>query len=134
MIEDFVGIPFVDKGRSYKGADCYGLCMLYFKDVLNIDMPDVLASPKQIKMAYIEYLSNIKEYWIEHKEIKENTVVALRTDPNNPRLVTHFGIILKIDGKYKMLHTFRDTASHIVELPNAIYDNKIVAYYEWKGK
>lgn len=132
-IEKYIGIPFIDKGRDFKGCDCYGLAKLYFKNELDIDIPDVIARPNQIKMAYMEYLSNISKYWIEHKEIKENTIVALKTDPNNPKLVTHFGIILKIDNKLKMLHTFRDTASHLVDLPNQIYDNKIVAYYEWKG-
>ena len=132
MIKDFIGIPFIDKGRDYKGADCYGLCLIYFRDVLNINIPDVIASPNQVRMAYLEYLSNIRDFWIEHKEPKENTIVAMMTDPDNPKLVTHFGIILKIDGKLKILHTFRDTASHIVDIDNPIYKNRIKAYYEWR--
>lgn len=132
MIEKFIGIPFTDKGRDFNGCDCYGIVKLYFKEVLKTDIPDVIASPRQLKMAYLEYLENISKYWIEHKEPLENSVVALLTDPNNPKLVTHFGIIIKIDGKLKMLHTFKNTASHLVDMPSPIYQNKIKAYYEWR--
>ena len=132
MIE-FIGIPFIDKGRDYKGADCYGLAKLYFKDILDIDIPDVMASPQQLKMAYLEYLSNINKFWIEHKEPKENTIVAMRTDLNNPNLVTHFGIVIKVENRLKILHTFRDVNSHLIDIDHPAYINKIVAYYEWKG-
>jgi len=131
-ISNFIGIPFINKGRTFEACDCYGVVKLYYKEILGIDIPDVLASPKQPRMAYMEYLENISKYWIEHYEPKENSVVALHTDPQHPKLVTHFGVVVKLDNKLKMLHTFRDTQSHLVDIDNPIYANKIKAYYEWR--
>jgi hypothetical protein len=131
-LDKYIGIPFVDKGRDLKGSDCYGLAKVFYKEELGIDIPDVLASPDQVKMAYMEYLQNINEYWIEHYEPELYSIVALKTSPEHPKLVTHFGVVVEHNGKLKMLHTFRDTDSHLVDLDNPIYKNKIKAYYKWR--
>lgn len=34
-----VGVPFVTRGRSYDGADCYGLVFLAYRDALEIPIP-----------------------------------------------------------------------------------------------
>lgn len=39
-IRDFIGIPFKSRGCSYKGVDCYGLCVLFNKEVLEVELPD----------------------------------------------------------------------------------------------
>lgn len=131
IVNDFIGIPFVDKGRDIKGCDCYGLIKLYYKEILNIDIPDVLASPNQPKLAYMEYLANTNKYWSTSQEMKENSIVAMCTDAEHPKMITHYGIIIKVDNKLKMLHTFKNVQSHLVDLPNLAYDNKIKAYHEW---
>jgi len=38
--EKYIGIPFVEYGRSFKGVDCYGLVWLAFKEELGIELPD----------------------------------------------------------------------------------------------
>jgi cell wall-associated NlpC family hydrolase len=38
-IEAYVGIPFVEKGRSAKGVDCYGLLCLIYRDLLGVILP-----------------------------------------------------------------------------------------------
>lgn len=131
-IDKFIGIPFVNKGRNYNGCDCYGLVKLYYKDILGIDIPDVIANPKQIKLAYIEYLDNVSKYWKEHNTPIEGSVVAMLTDINNPNLVTHFGVIVKVDNKLKILHTFKHSQSHLIDINNLAYRNKIKAFYTWQ--
>ena len=131
MINDYIGIPFIDKGRDFKGCDCYGLIKLYYKNELGIDIPDVVASPNQLRLAYIEYIKNISSLWTTSTEPKENDVVAMKTDVNNPKLVTHFGIIVKVNSGLKILHTFKKSNSHIVDLNNPAYANKIKGFHSW---
>lgn len=130
-LNDFIGIEFLNRGRSFTHCDCYGLVMLYFKEILGITIPDVIASPKQPKMSHLEYLDNISKHWEELNYPDENFVVALSTHPSHPNLVTHFGVVVKVDGRLKMLHTFKDTKSHLVDLDNPAYKPRIKAYYKW---
>ena len=39
-INDYIGVPYVLNGRKPDGFDCYGLVLLYFRDVHGIDLPD----------------------------------------------------------------------------------------------
>lgn len=34
-----ITVPFLEKGRSYDGWDCWGLIVCGYRDVLNIDLP-----------------------------------------------------------------------------------------------
>lgn len=133
MIEKYIGIPFIDKKKDFTGADCYGLVQLYYKNELNIDVPNVSANSNQLKMAYLEYLQNVANHWETIEEPEENCVVAMKTDANNPKLITHFGIIIKVDGRLKILHTFKNTNSHIVELDNPAYKSKIKGFHKWQS-
>jgi cell wall-associated NlpC family hydrolase len=38
-IESYIGIPFVEKGRSREGCDCYGLLCLVYRDLLGVVLP-----------------------------------------------------------------------------------------------
>lgn len=47
---DYVGIPFIDKGRDVTGLDCWGVIYLVFKEELTIDIP-----------SYTEFYTTISE-------------------------------------------------------------------------
>ncbi len=36
---EYIRIPFVDKGRERAGADCWGLARIIYKDRLGVDLP-----------------------------------------------------------------------------------------------
>jgi cell wall-associated NlpC family hydrolase len=38
--DDFVGIPWLRHGRSRAGADCWGLCCLWYAERLGVQLPD----------------------------------------------------------------------------------------------
>ncbi|WP_420433023.1 C40 family peptidase [Hyphobacterium sp.] len=38
----YMRIPFVDEGRGFDGADCYGLCWLAWREERGVTLPDAL--------------------------------------------------------------------------------------------
>jgi cell wall-associated NlpC family hydrolase len=42
-MERLVGIPYVQHGRSYDGADCWGIVFLYYRDILGRSIPSYVA-------------------------------------------------------------------------------------------
>jgi len=47
--DKYIGIPFVDHGRSYDGMDCWGLAKAVLKNEFGVDLPDLGERYKSIK-------------------------------------------------------------------------------------
>jgi len=132
-LNKYIGIPFLDEGRTFEGCDCYGLIKLYFKHELKIELPEVLIHPDQSALAMMKFLNVVSEHFKRCDLPAEDYGIALKTDPIHPNMVTHFGVVVKYEGKLQMLHTFRNIESHIVELDHLCYKNKIEGFYEWQS-
>lgn len=126
---DFIGIPYIDNGRSLKGCDCYGLVMLYYKNVLNIDIPDSKITPDQPRRIFLNYLNEISKNWETVEKPNQDDVVAFSYNPNHPNIVTHFGVM--IDDKY-CLHTLGKVNSHITKIDDMRIKGFIKAFHRWK--
>jgi cell wall-associated NlpC family hydrolase len=37
---DYIGVPFTERGRSREGFDCWGLAMQIYRDRLGVELPD----------------------------------------------------------------------------------------------
>lgn len=124
----YIGIPYRDKGRSFKGCDCYGLVMLWHKQELNISIPDVQVSATQPRRSLSAYLEEISKNW-EITVPGKNAVVAMCLNEEHPKMVTHFGVM--IDDK-RMLHSYKSTNSHIVNIDDITIKNQIKGFYKWR--
>jgi cell wall-associated NlpC family hydrolase len=127
-LSKYIGVPYKDKGRTFKGADCYGILMLRFKEKHNIDLPEISATGKTPRKSFVEYLHQISKYWTEEKEFKEDYVIAMCSNENHPKMVTHFGIM--IDNK-TLLHTYEGVQSHIININHPSIKNQIKGIYKW---
>jgi cell wall-associated NlpC family hydrolase len=123
----FVGIPFIDGGDSYDGADCYGLIRLYYRDELGIEIPNFDIGAYETKRVFWNFISEISKNWKFIKEPEKNCVAAMSHDANHPKIVQHFGVYL---GEKQILHTLENIGSHVVNL--AEYRYFIKGFYRWQ--
>lgn len=129
IINDFIGIPFVNKGRSAHGADCYGIVELYYKHILNIEIEEIRADANNAKQCFVKYLDQISRNWVKVENPTKHSVVVMSTHPQHPDMITHFGVM--IDDK-RMLHTFKETQCHIMDINNPLIKTQIRGYYQWQ--
>ncbi len=71
--------PFLDKGRSMEGWDCWGLIIIAYKKIKNVDLPSYLEYTSAIKRDELDSLIKERknEYWEEIKKPKALDTVLL---------------------------------------------------------
>lgn len=128
-LDHYIGIPFVDRGRTMYGADCYGLLELIYKENLNISIPEFSSSCRDAKRIFSDYLKQISEYWVVvTEEPKEYDVIAMAYDPSHPRIVQHFGLYI---GNGTMIHTLQGIGAFTTKLED--FQPYIKGIYRWKA-
>lgn len=130
MISSFIGIPYTDKGRTLKACDCYGLVKLYYKDILDVELPETAITAGKPRRIMANYLKEISHNWTEVPGAQKHCVVAMCLDSNHPKLVTHFGVM--IDDK-KMLHILNKINSHVINVNDAKIKGFIKGFYKWQS-
>ena len=128
MISKFVGIPFVSKGRNFNGCDCYGLVKLYYKEILNIDIPETIITAEQPRRTFANYLNEISKNWTATTPAK-NVVVAMSVNAEHPNLVTHFAVM--IDDK-RFIDTRENMSSYLTSIDDEKIKNQIKGFYKWQ--
>jgi probable lipoprotein NlpC len=106
--DNYIGIPFVEKGRDDSGVDCWGLVRLVYANHLGIFLPSYIEAYestldretlKDIIKTQAEY------YWEEPKKPEEFDVIMLRMHG----LVTHMGIVTKPGHMIHCMHDINTT-------------------------
>lgn len=120
----YFGIPFEYGGRDRKALDCYGLVMLIYKDIHNIEIPDVI-SPTFL--ADIENLINAEKYKWESCDLEQGCVILF----NVKGYGSHVGYYL---GDDKMIHTWEGTGGPTIERLAYAWKNRIIGTYKWKNQ
>ena len=128
MISKFIGIPFVSKGRSFNGCDCYGLVKLYYKEILNIDIPETIITAEQPRRTFANYLNEISKNWTATTPAK-NVVIAMSVNAEHPNLVTHFAVM--IDDK-RFIDTRENMSSYLTSIDDERIKNQIKGFYKWQ--
>ncbi|WP_345993769.1 hypothetical protein [Sulfurimonas sp. HSL-1716] len=130
MMTRFIGIPYKDRGRTFTGADCYGVLVLWYEHILGINIPDVAVDTSDVRGSFTQYLHEISSRWERIDAPEPNCAVAMAMNEEHPKLVTHFGVMID----YKtMLHSHRGAHSHIVKVDSPLVKNIIKGFYRWRG-
>jgi cell wall-associated NlpC family hydrolase len=105
----YVGLPYKRYGRAREGIDCWGLCMLVYKEQLKIALPDLSdvyngSNKNERKQAINATYQSQKPAWIPVEDIKAFDVIAFQLQG----IVNHVGVA--IDDSY-ILHIEDNTGS-----------------------
>ena len=116
-------VPFLEKGRSYDGWDCWGLVYCAYRDVFGIDLPTYQADYRHTKdfqkTARIVEKAKL-DGWDEVADPRAGLVAAILGRTGD---ATHVGLVLP---SLNILHC--ETGCHtVVERPAAL---PIEGYYE----
>jgi cell wall-associated NlpC family hydrolase len=124
----YVGIPWKDKGRTLDGADCYGLVVCVYKEVLSIDLPALsrmysTASDRKTISALIR-----------HKKIDWTPVASNLVQPldlvlmREGGLPTHIGMVARPG---TVLHMRPRQDSVIESYESGLLAPRVVGFYRY---
>jgi cell wall-associated NlpC family hydrolase len=130
--ERYIGIPFVDGGRDFNGADCIGVADLFYRTELNQKLPEFKIAAKNVLRANKRFREEERSgLWEKLEKPEPYCLIAMTTDEDCPTLVNHWGVYI---GNNKFLHTFEGTASVIQDVTNLYWKRCIRGFYRYKGE
>ena len=125
---DYVGIPFLAKGREKTGVDCWGLACLVYEEQFNITLPSFNESYDFSDTDRIAQLAaQYKEAWEGAKEPKPGSLILFRILGE----VSHVGIYI---GNNKFLHCRENYSSAIESLDSTRWNKRVEGFYNYAEK
>lgn len=127
-ITSLTQIPFVEGGRDDKGCDCWGLVVVFYKNIFNINLPfygNVFYENEKNYDTTCDEIENIKNTDALFKQIEKpefGDIIMLRV-MGRP---LHIGVVL--DNK-KMIHTNTKSGVVIEKFTGDKWKSRIMGYY-----
>jgi murein DD-endopeptidase len=124
----FIGIPYVNRGSSFQGCDCWGLVWLFHREVLKNEIPRYEGYVDAEGAGIGEYIEARWDNWIsvQPANMELGDVLALKVG----RLPVHCGVYA---GHGKMLHVLEGRMSCLEPVARGFWKNAIVRIGRWKS-
>jgi len=123
---DFLGLQFKHQGRDWNGVDCWGLVILYYKEVLGIELPDWDYEPDWSKRGGNFFIEKNNGIGVRVKRPKKNDVVLFYIDKNT-KVPNHAGIVTDTFAKFMIQAGKSGVCSACYEAP--IWKNRLEGFY-----
>lgn len=122
----YVGLPFVDGGRTRRGLDCWGLVRLVFAEEREIDLPSYgeISADDLRGLARAFTAGAEGAHWLQASLPQEFDVVLMRSGQGH-RGVVHVGVMA---GAGRLLHVERTTDSVVVPMSHLSVAGRIVGF------
>ena len=125
-MEQIIGNPNVPQGRSYEGADCWGILFLYYRDVLGTPVPAYSAEmdAREFKHGAIAPLmaAEREKLWQQVDTPQPGDGVLMRAGRND----SHVGVFL---GQGRMLHSEGPDPSVIERIGDMRWRSRISGFF-----
>lgn len=129
-VENYIGLPYLDKGRSRDGLDCWGLVWLVYRDHLGIDLPsyddEYINSAEQKEIAAIVAREAASALWTRVTEPRALDIIWFRRG----RLDAHAALWLKPG---LMLHMREEDASKAERFDVPEWQSRVTGIYRWSA-
>lgn len=126
MDERFIGIPYVEHGRDYAGADCWGIVYLFYRDVLDRAIPAYSAEMYARDFHHRDIGALIEReralHWMQVTAPDHGDVALMRTG----RAESHVGIYV---AGGRILHSEGEPGSCIVRADDMRMRTRLVGYF-----
>lgn len=130
IFDRFVGIPYLDRGRSIVGLDCWGLLHLVYRELRGIELPSYaeryVTGSDRAEMARL--IAGELDEWQEieagAEKIFDGVLMREGQFPRHIGVVTQPGMVL---------HVFEGQTSRIERYRSGILANRIVGFYRFKA-
>lgn len=123
--EPFVGIPWLDGGRTREGADCWGLFWLVYRDLLGIELPSYSEDyTSALDRIIIRRLVDGKpDYWlrVNTPEPGDGAVMHLINR-------AHIGVVV---GDGRLLHIEKGSGAVIESYTSLKISNMLEGFYRY---
>lgn len=125
---DYVGIPFVPKGRDRKGCDCWGLVRLVLLERFRIEVPSLTDDYQDVadritnSILVGDTTQSWRRNWTETREPSAGDVIMLRI----LGIPSHVGVVTKPG---YMLHTEKGVNSLIERYDSPKWSSKIEGFW-----
>lgn len=124
-VSDWIGTPYLKRGRTREGCDCLGLLMLVHKARLGVDLPDpycTITAAIRNKEA-----DQNAQFYVPVESPEEGDVILVRYKG----FPIHVGYC--IDRTW-MLHTDPEMGAIIEKWCGIKWQNKVIGVYRYVGK
>lgn len=135
FISKAIEIPFVEKGRSWDGVDCWGLIFLAFKEVHGVDLPEYTGEYKSTRqLRELQNLISKKsgDSWTQVKDPQKMDCILLSVSGT----AAHIGLFIDSNGNF--LHIERNRNAYIDNINNLMWQgpgySNIRGYYRYGVK
>lgn len=124
LIDKFIGIPFKDGGRDLRGCDCWGLVMLYYREVLKYDLPEYgIQALDFAKISEKMNAERVSDRWRTLDNPVPNCIALMRL--GNSKDINHAAIYLEGG---KLLQAYDKTGSHCVKADSPLW-KRLIKFY-----
>ena len=106
FINKVIGLPWINRAASFDAVDCWGLVILYYKHVLNIELPVVDGYQLNDNISKCRQRESNKTHWEEVESADNNTLVFTCYDtigrPAHVGLYIGGGMVLHAHGNEEL--------------------------------
>jgi cell wall-associated NlpC family hydrolase len=128
VFDRFVGIPYLDKGRSMAGLDCWGLLWLVYRELRGIELPSYAESyvtgADRAEMARL--IADELDEWQEVAATEEQKFDGVLMREGT--FIRHIGLVTSPG---QLLHVSSGQTSRIERYRSGVLANRVVGFYRF---
>lgn len=125
-LNQYIGVPYRSRGRSFRGADCFGIMALIYQHELGIKIPEFNYTSAKDVRGNAPIISREKRCWnqVSESEISAFDVVLF----NITGVEAHIGVL--VDSTKKLvIHTLAEHDSALIRLDSAQWNRRVAGFY-----